>query len=87
MDGVSRPPKILNQHRPPRPTHSYRSHEPGQPVAVRIVWSRGPEEELPGFATRWDSDHVYVELWRLRDKRLSGHGLGVWFRPEDVRRI
>lgn len=80
------PQAILNEHRPPKPTRSYRPHEPGIPVAVRMVWEKDRTEELPGYATRWDKDHVFVELWRLQDERLVGV-LGVWVAPEDVRRI
>jgi hypothetical protein len=36
---------------------------------------------VDGVATRWDADHVYVEV---RDQRLQGNG--VWVKPQDVYR-
>lgn len=71
---------VLNMHWPPKPAQVAR-HRPGIPVRVRIVWDGDGEEYVEGTATRWDADHVYVEV---RDTRLSGNG--VWVKPSDVYR-
>jgi hypothetical protein len=72
--------EVLNMHWPPKPAE-LRTGEPAIPVRVRIVWKRDGEEYMEGMATRWDADHVYVEV---RDKRLQGNGL--WVKPCDVYR-
>jgi hypothetical protein len=71
---------VLNMHWPPKPAE-FRHRENGITVRVRIVWDRDGEEYVEGVATRWDTDHVYVEI---RDKRLQGKG--VWVKPCDVYR-
>jgi hypothetical protein len=71
---------VLNMHWPPRPSE-FTHRVPGIPVRVRIVWDGDGEEYVEGTATRWDADHVYVEV---RDNRLSGNG--VWVKPGDVYR-
>lgn len=64
---------------------SYKRHQP-IPVLVRVVWEDDGEEWLDGEATRWDADHVYVELWRGRVPDPRQMTTGVWVRPADVRR-
>jgi hypothetical protein len=71
---------VLNMHWPPEPT-VFRRRDKGIAVRVRIVWDRDGEEYVEGVATRWDADHVYVEVI---DKRLQGNG--VWVKPCDVYR-
>ena len=72
---------VLNMHWPARPA-SFSTHHPGNPVRVRIIWELDGEEFVEGTATRWDADHVYVQL---RDTaRLQGNG--VWVKPTDVYR-
>ena len=71
---------VLNKHWPPRPAE-FRNRDRGIEVRVRIVWDGNGEEYVEGLATRWDADHVYVEV---RDTRLEGNG--VWVKPCDVYR-
>lgn len=71
---------VLNAHWPAQPAE-FSSSEAAIPVRVRIVWARDGEEYTEGLATRWDADHVYVEV---KDKRLRGNG--VWVKPSDVYR-
>jgi hypothetical protein len=72
--------EVLNMHWPPRPVE-FRHRRPGIVVRVRVVWQQDGEEYVEGVATRWDADHVYVEV---RDQRLQGNG--VWVKPQDVYR-
>jgi hypothetical protein len=74
---------ITNDVMPDNP-RAYRTHHPGIEVTARIVWEDDGEEYMPGVATRWDAEHVYVALWRNSDKRLMTQG--AWLRPADVRR-
>ncbi len=71
---------VLNTHWPRKPTE-LRPRDEGIEVRVRIVWEHDGEEYIEGVATRWDANHVYVEV---RDKRLQGNG--VWVKPHDVYR-
>ncbi|NEE01153.1 hypothetical protein [Phytoactinopolyspora halotolerans] len=71
---------ILNEHWPAHP-RSFRNHEPGIKVRVRLIWEKDGEEYVRGLARRWDADHVYVEI---DDRRR--HALGVWVKPADVYR-
>lgn len=73
---------VLNMHWPRRP-RAFRTHWPGIPVHVRIIWQRDGVEYLPGTARRWDAGHVYVEV-PDHDGRLRGNG--VWVKPADVYR-
>jgi len=73
--------KVLNGHWPPKPTE-FRNRDHGIAVRVRIVWDCDGEEYLEGVATRWDVDHVYVEV--RHENRLQGNG--VWVKPSDVYR-
>jgi hypothetical protein len=50
-------------------------------VWVRVVWERDGEIWHMGRATRWTDAHVFVEFG---DERLAT--IGVWIKPEDVRR-
>jgi hypothetical protein len=72
--------EVLNMHWPPRPSE-FERRRPGIAVRVRIVWDQDGEEYVDGVATRWDVDHVYVEVG---DQRLQGNG--VWVKPDDVYR-
>lgn len=72
---------VLNMHWPPQPT-SFTTRSPGIPVRVRIVWEHDGEQSVDGTATRWDADHVYVQLQDTA--RLQGNG--VWVKPADVYR-
>jgi hypothetical protein len=75
--------QVLNEHWPAKP-RQYKTHEQGIRVSVRVVWERDGEEWLPGTATRWDAQHVYVEL-HVTHGRLQAQG--VWVKPADVRRV
>lgn len=51
------------------------------PVHVRVVWEGGGEEWIDGMASRWTANAVFVAVDDERRRTI-----GVWVRPEDVRR-
>ncbi|MGH3117457.1 MAG: hypothetical protein ACRDQ2_10190 [Gaiellales bacterium] len=51
------------------------------PVRARVVWAGDGEEWVDGTARRWTANAVFVGL---SDERLRA--IGVWLRPEDLRR-
>jgi hypothetical protein len=71
--------EVLNMHWPTNPA-AFQHRTEGIRVRVRLVWERDGEEYLEGVATRWDADHVYVEI--RHENRLQGNG--VWVKPSDV---
>jgi hypothetical protein len=77
---VERWQTVLNQHWPTSPV-SIKDRDRSIPVRARIVWARDGEEYRDGVATRWDADHVYVEIV---DARLRSSG--CWLKPSDVYR-
>jgi hypothetical protein len=58
-------------------------HTPAEPIGVlvRVEWELDGSMWLPGRATRWTSEVVYVEFDDTR-KRTTG----VWVNAADVRR-
>jgi hypothetical protein len=76
----SRWQRILNESFP-RDARDIPAQRDPIPVRVRVVWKRDGEEWVDGEATRWTERVVFVEF---RDRRLST--IGVWVRPNDVRR-
>lgn len=76
--------KILNEHWPAHPM-DFKTHFPGIPVMVRVVWEEFGEEWIPGNAKRWDAGHVYVEKHHVRAERFITNG--VWVKPCDVYRL
>lgn len=80
---VQRWQSVLNEHWPTQPLQ-FKDRPPGIAVRARVQWERDGEEYLFGVATRWDTDHVYVQI-RDTTGRLAGQG--VWLKPADVYRM
>lgn len=71
---------VLNFHWPVEPS-GYKYRDDPILVRARLVCARDGEQYCDGKATRWDTNHVYVEI---PDARLRGNG--VWLKPADVYR-
>jgi hypothetical protein len=79
--------KVVNEHWPLRDSkgepHARGVPDQPNPIAVhaRIVWEGDGEQWIDAKARRWTRSAVFVTFG---DARLRG--IGVWLRPNDVRR-